>query len=276
MTAAWNVLKAWLVAAGTAAVSAGIGYLVGDFRLAWVFAFAGLLLALGTFWIADRALMGMLGAREVPEGEDQDLHAVVARLAGRAQVVKPRIFVIDKGPPLALSAGRGVWSSTVAVTSSLLALPSPAEREAVLAHELAHIRNRDILVQTPIVVFAAALLDLSRIGGFLERALLYVLGPVAAALEHLLLSPRREFAADRLAAGICESPHGLADALTRLEQAVELVEFEASPACEPLFTVNPFVEQGLAGMFVSHPPVAERVRRLRELDPGWRERLHAA
>jgi len=121
------------------------------------------------------------------------------------------------------------------------------------------------------VMFGAALLDLSRIGGFLERALLYILGPVAAALEHLLLSPKRELAADRVAAEICESPHGLADALVRLEQAVELVEFQASPATEPLFTVNPFPDEGLAGMFGSHPAVAERVRRLRKLDPGWRE-----
>jgi heat shock protein HtpX len=119
-------------------------------------------------------------------------------------------------------------------------------------------------------------LDLTRIGGFLERALLYVLGPLSAACEHILLSPKREFAADRLAAEICESPHGLADALIRLEQAVELVEFQASPACEPLFTVNPFEEEGLAAMFASHPPAGERVERLRGLDPGWRATIRAA
>ena len=225
--------------------------------------------------MADRALMGMLRAREVPEGEDPDLHAMVARLASRAQVVKPRLFVIDRGPPLGLAAGRGVWASTVAFTAGLLALP-PAEVEGVFAHELAHVRNRDIVIQTPVVLFSAALLDLSRIGGFLERALLYVLGPLAAACEHILLSPKREFAADRLAADVCESPHGLADALVRLEQAVELVEFQASPACEPLFTVNPLDEGGLSGMFVTHPPVATRVERLRALDPGWRDRARAA
>ena len=225
--------------------------------------------------MADRAIMGMLGAREVPEGEDPDLHAMVARLASRAQVVKPRLYVIERGPPLGLAAGRGVWSSTVAFTTGLLALP-PAEVEGVFAHELAHIRNRDIVIQTPVVLFSSALLDLSRIGGFLERALLYVLGPLAAACEHILLSPKREFAADRLAAEVCESPHGLADALVRLEQAVELVEFQASPACEPLFTVNPLDEEGLSGMFVTHPPVAERVERLRALDLGWRDRMRAA
>ncbi len=275
MTAAWNVIKAWLVTVTVAGLLGLLGYVIGEVRLASIFAIAGLLLCLSLYWAADRAIMGMLGARELPEGENPELHAVVARLAARAQVVKPRLYVIDRGPPLGLAAGRGVWSSTVAFTMGLLALP-PAEVEGVLAHELAHVRNRDVIIQTPVVLFAAALLELSRIGGFLERAMLYVLGPLAAACEHILLSPKREFSADRRAAEICESPHGLADALVRLEQAVELVEFHASPACEPLFTVNPFDEDGLPGMFAGHPPVAKRVERLRALDPGWRERMKAA
>src|SRR5207302_1137623 len=118
--------------------------------------------------------------------------------------------------------------------------------------------------------------ETSRLGGWFERALLFVLGPVAAAFAHLLLSPGREFAADRAAAEACESPHGLADALLRLEQAGDLVEFSASPATEPLYTVNPFAEGGLAAMFVTHPPLGERVRRLRDLDPEWRAKLRAA
>lgn len=274
--ALWNVLKACLLLSGLVSLFGLLGYVIGGFQLAWLFVFAGLLFGLGTYWLADRAVMGMLGAREVVEGKDPELHALVARLSVRAGVIKPRVLVIEKGPPLALATGRGVNFSSLALTSSLLALRAPAEIEGVIAHELAHIRNRDIVVQTPAVLLAAALVDSSRIGGWLERPLLFVLGPVAAALEHLLLSPKREFAADRIAAEICESPHGLADALVRLEQAVELVDFRASPATEPLFTVDPFEEDGLAGMFASHPSVAERVRRLRDLDPEWRERLHAA
>ena len=275
MTAALNVVKAWLVLGIVSGTLGALGYVLDGLRLASIFAFSGALLCLGTYWAADRVLMGMLDARELPEGESPELHTLVARLAARAQVVKPRLYLVERGPPLGLAAGRGVWSSTVALTAGLLALP-PAEVEGVLAHELAHVRNRDVVVQSPAVLVAAALLDLSRIGGLLERALLYALGPVAAAIEHILLSPKRELAADRLAAEICGTPHGLADALVRLEQAVELVEFEASPACEPLFTVNPFAEEGLPGMFAGHPPVAERVERLRALDPDWRERVRAA
>ena len=129
-------------------------------------------------------------------------------------------------------------------TGCVAACP-PAELEAVLAHEIAHVRLHDVQVQTAAAVAAAVLLETSRIGGWFERALLFVLGPIAAACVHLLVSPRREFSADRYAAKLCDSPHGLADALLRLEQAAELVEFEGSPASEPMFTINPFAEHGL-------------------------------
>ena len=142
----------------------------------------------------------------------------------------------------------------------------------MVAHELAHVRNRDIVVQTPVVMISAALIDASRLGGWLERALLYVFGPLAAALQHILLSPKREYAADRFAAEICDTPHGLADALLRLDQAAELVEFRASPAAEPLFTIDPIRGDRARDDVSSHPPVAERVRRLRELGPGQRKR----
>ena len=103
-----------------------------------------------------------------------------------------------------------------------------------------------------------------------------MLAPVAASVVQVLLSPKRELAADAFAARICATPHGLADALIRLEQAQELVRYEASAATEPLYTINPFETVGVAALFVTHPTVAERVRRLRELDPDWRERLRAA
>lgn len=263
----WNVLKAWLFLAVALAAFAALGYAIGGYRLAGIFGFAALLLGLSTYWMADRAVLGMLGARPLREAENPAIHSTVEALATRAGVVKPRIFVIEHGPPLAFVVGRTIASSTIAMTTSLTHLPAPAETKAVVAHELAHVRHRDIVVQTPLVMICAALIDASRLGGWLERALLYVLGPVAAALQHILLSPKREYAADRFAAEICGSPHGLADALLRLDQAAELVEFRASPAAEPLFTIDPFEETGLATMFRSHPPIAERVRRLRELDP---------
>jgi heat shock protein HtpX len=184
--------------------------------------------------------------------------------------------VIPDGHPRALAAGRGPRGSAIAVSRGLLAAAPPAELDGVLAHELAHVRNRDVLTQEAVVVLAASIVELARVGGFLQRALLFVLGPLAATPMHLLLSAKREFAADRMAAELCESPHGLADALLRLELSAELVEFRASPATEPLYTINPFDERGLAAMFATHPPTEERVRRLRDLDPEWRQKLRAA
>ena len=276
LRAARNLLKAWLLLAGVCTVLGLVGWGIGGYRVASLFVFWGLLGAAAVYWYLDRAALGMVGARELAIAEAPLLQSTVERLAVRAGVVKPRLYVFPDAHPRIASAGRGPRGSALAVSAGLISITSPAELEGVLAHELAHIRNRDVLVQTIAVVLAGALVESSRIGGWLERGLLFVLGPIAAALVHLLLSPSREYAADRAAAAICESPHGLADALLRMEQAGELVEFRGSPATEPLYTVNPFVEKGLAAMFVTHPPVEERIRRLRDLDPDWREKLRAA
>jgi heat shock protein HtpX len=270
-----NLLKAWLLLAGTCAVLGGIGWILGGYRLLSVFVFSGLLLGLAVYWTADRAVLGLLRARELPVGGSPGLHAIVEGLARRAHVPKPRLYVVDTPYPYAATV-RGARGPSIAVTTGLLAVLPPAELEGVMAHEVAHVRHRDATVQTTAVVIASTLVELSRIGGFLQRALLFVLGPVASAFVHALLSPKREFSADYQAARLCDSPHGLADALVRLEQASDAIEFEANPVTEPLYPVNPFAEEGLARLFVTHPPVPERVRRLRALDPGPGERLRAA
>jgi heat shock protein HtpX len=272
-----NVLKAWLLLAGFSLLLAFAGWRLGGYRLALLFLGSAVMLAGAVYWYADRIVMGMVGARELLQGEAPALHSSVERLSARAGVVKPKLYVLPDGYPRALSAGRGAGGgAALALSVGLMGVASPAELEGIVAHELAHLRHRDVLVQTVAVVIAAAIVEFSRIGGALQRALLFVLGPLAAAVVHLLLSPKREFEADRFAAALCDSPHGLADALVRLEQAMQLVSFEASPATEPLYTTDPFADEGLAALFASHPPVGERVRRLRELDPDWRERLRAA
>jgi heat shock protein HtpX len=275
LVSARNIFKSWLLVLVLAGLFALVGWALGGVRLFSIFLFCALLFAAGAYWTFDRVVLGMIGARELPLGEAPLLHSTVERLAARAGIAKPRLYLIPDGLPIAAATGRGMRSSAVAVSTGCVAACTPAELEGVLAHELAHVRLHDVQVQNAAAVAAAVLLEASRIGGFLERALLFVLGPVAAACVHLLLSPKREFAADRLAAKVCDSPHGLADALIRLEQAAELVAFEGSPATEPLFTINPFAERGLGALFVTHPPVAERVRRLRELDPAWRNRIHS-
>jgi heat shock protein HtpX len=271
-----NVLKCWALVAVVGVVLGAAGWKLGGYRVSILFAGAVVLLAAAIYAYADRIVMGMLGARELVQGEAPALHSTVERLASAAGVVKPKLYVLPDSYPRALSSGRGAGGgSGIAVSVGLMGVASPAELEGIVAHELAHIRHRDVLLQTVVVVLAMSVVELSRVGGALQRALLFVLAPLAASFVHLMLSPKREYAADRAAAELCSSPHGLADALLRLEQAMQLVPFEASPATEPLYTMNPFAEKGLGALFDSHPPIGERVKRLRELDPDWRARLAA-
>lgn len=267
-----NVLKAWLVVAALGLLFGFCGWKLGGFRVAGLFSGSVVLLAAAVYWYADRIVMGMVGARELLPGEAPALHASIDSLSLRAGVVRPKLYVLADSYPRALSAGRGAGGGAgLAVSVGLLGVASPAELEGIVAHELAHLRHRDVLVQTIAVIVAAVVVELARV----HRWLLFVLGPVAASLVHMLLSPKREYAADRFAAELCDSPHGLADALLRLEQAMELVGFEASPTTEPVYTTNPFAPEGIAALFDTHPPVGERVRRLRELDPDWRAKLAA-
>jgi heat shock protein HtpX len=274
--AARNVAKAFLLLGGFVALFAALGWWLGGFRLASLFFVLCLLMSATLHWYGPRIVLASLGARELTLAEGALLHTTVERLALRAGVARPRVYLLGDGHPRAFAVGRGVSASALALSQGLITALPPAELEGVIAHELAKIRHRDVVVQTPVVILAGWLVEASRIGGWLKRALLFVLAPVAASLVHALLSPRRIFAADLAAARICESPHALADALVRLEQAIELVDFRASPVTEPLYIVNPFEPEGLAAMFSTHPPIGERVQRLRELDPEWRSKLRAA
>lgn len=261
--AARNIVKAWLLVLLLGGLFAGVGWLLADLRGATLFAFCSLLAASAAYAVGDRALLGMLRARPFALAEDPLLRSTVDRLAAQLGLLAPKLQLMDDGFPRACVVGRGPRSATVAVSTGLLTALTPGELEAVLAHELAHVRTRDVLTQTYAVLLGTTLLELTRIGGFLSRFLLAVLAPIAAAFTHLLLSPKRELGADSIAAQLVD-PHDLADALIRLDRAAELVEFSASPATEPLWTVSPFDhEERVTRMFTTHPRVGDRAARLR-------------
>ena len=271
-----NLAKAALAVAVACALLGLIGWALRDVHLALICVFAGLLAAAGVYFAGERIIVGMVGARELLLAEAPVLHTLVEGLALRADIAKPRLYVIADGHPRALSAGRGPTGSAIVVSRALLLACPSAELEGVIAHEVAHIRTRDVVVQTAAVVVGSTLHDAARLGGFLERSLRFVTAPLAAAVVHALLSPQRELHADRLAAEWCDTPHGLADALIRLEQASALVGFQASPLTSPLWTIDPFPPVGPTALFGTHPPVGVRVAALRALDPGWRDRLRSA
>jgi heat shock protein HtpX len=262
LAAAVNVLKTWSIVGILTAVAGGIGWLLAETRGVTLFGFCSLLAALAVYAYGDRALLGMLGARPYALAEDPLLKSTVDRLAAGLGIVPPKLYLLDDLFPRSLALGRGPRSSTVAVSTGLLGSLPPDEVTAILAHELAHVKQRDVLPQTFAVLLAQMLIETSRLGGWFSRALLYILAPVGAAFVHLTLSPRRELNADRLAAVVTGAPVDLADALTRLDRASELVSFAASPVTGPLYPVDPFADSRLTRMYRTHPPLSERLAKL--------------
>ncbi len=275
LQAARNVAKAVVLLGLVVAAWTAFGYWLGGFRLASVFFVIVLLIVATIHWYGPRIVLASLGASEMPIGEAPLVSSLLDRLAEAGGQRRPKLYVMRDGYPRALVVGRSAGEAGIAVSHGLLGALSTAELEGVLGYGLAQIRHRDVVIQTPVVVLAVWLLEASRIGGFLQRALLYVLAPIASIMVHITLSEKRAFAADASAAALCGTPHGLADALLRLEEAMELVAFRASPATEPVYLVNPFGDDRLATMFRTHPPIGKRVERLRDLDSDWRERLRA-
>ena len=195
-----NLLKAWLLLIGFCAVVGGLFWWASGYRTASIAVFCVLLAGAALYWYLDRVAPGMVGARELAAAEAPLLRSTVERLAARVGVAKPRLYFLDDGHPRAFAAGRGPRGSSLTVSAGLLSAASPAELDGILTHELVHIANRDVLVQTTVVVLSGFLIEATRLAGWFQRAFLFVLGPVAASFTHLLLSPGREYAADRAAA----------------------------------------------------------------------------
>ena len=207
----------------------------------------------------------MLGARPFALAEDPRLRSTVDTVAAKLQIRPPALYLIDDGFPRLFAVGKGPGNSSLALSVGALRALREEELEAAIAHELAHVRRRDVLLQTSVVLFATTLVEASRVGGWFSRVLLYIFAPIASAFVNVLLAPGRELAADALAARTTGGAHDLADALLRLDRASELIDFAASPATEPLYPIDPFVDDGLARMFKTHPPLETRLLRLREL-----------
>jgi heat shock protein HtpX len=252
-----------------------------------------LIIALGmnfiSYWFSDKIALSMAGAHEVTEAEAPQLHATVARVATLAGLPKPRVYVVNNPSPNAFATGRSPSHAAVAVTTGILNILSWDELEGVLAHEMAHVRNRDTLTATVAATLATAIIYLARMGQFamlfggyggyggqrssrdnglggLGALLMIFLAPIAATLIQLAISRSREYSADSSGARITGNPLALADALERLERGVAVRPMNNVPATTaPLFIVNPLSPSTLSKLFSDHPPTPERVARLRKM-----------
>lgn len=230
-----------------------------------------------SYWFSDKMVLKMYRAKEVERSEAPELYDMVDKLRQNAGLPMPRVFVIPSDQPNAFATGRNPEHAAVAVTNGIVRLLSKQELEGVLAHELAHVKNRDILTGSIAAALATSITMLVRFGMFfggrdrdnlIGSLLMLILAPIAAMLIQMGISRAREFAADRDGARICGHPKSLASALQRLEHGAEAIPMDANPSTAHMFIVNPFagLKGGLRSLFATHPPTEERIRRLLELD----------
>jgi len=242
-----------------------------------------LVMNVGSYWFSDKIVLRMYRAIEV--GAGHPLYQTTHRLAQKAGLPMPKVYVIPEESPNAFATGRDPNHAAVAATEGIMRLLSPAELDGVIAHELAHVKHRDILISTVAATLAAAIMMLAQMARFaaffgggrsddregtnpLALLAMIILAPLAAALIQAAISRQREFAADRGGAQIVGSPMGLATALRRIDSAVKQIPMDANPATAHMFIMKPFSGRGLMGLFSSHPPTEERVKALMDLQRG--------
>ena len=233
----------------------------------------------GSYWFSDKIVLAMYRAKPVSEAEAPRLHAITDQLVARANLPKPKLYVLPQQAPNAFATGRNPRHAALAVTVGLLELMSDEEVEGVVAHELAHVRNRDTLISAIAATIAGAIAVLAsmarwaaifggfggrggRDGGILGLLLMSIVAPIAAVIVHMAISRSREYAADATGAQIAGNPYGLARALEKLGAYSRRVPMNASPATSHMFIVQPFSGQSMMKLFSTHPPIEERIRRL--------------
>jgi heat shock protein HtpX len=272
-----NQLKTILLLGVLSSLLVGMGGALGQTYLV-LFTGLALLMNVGAYFWSDKIVLRMYGARELSLREAPDLHGMVDELARRAEIPKPRIYLVPDSGANAFATGRNPEHGVVAVTSGILEVLSPRELRGVLAHEIAHIRNRDTLVSTiaagigtAVSYMANALAFSALLGGSSDDeeggsplggiAMMFV-APLLATLVQLGISRSREYMADETAARISGDPEALASALDKLHRDARVMPTHAQPASAGLFIVNPLSGEGLSSLFSTHPPAAERIRRL--------------
>ncbi len=264
-----NNLKTFFLLAILTVLLVLVGSYIGGVRGMVFFFVLALAFNIGTYWFSDKIVLKMYKAQPAPE--NSKLTQTVRRVSQMADLPMPKVYIIDSPHANAFATGRDPDHSAVAATSGILKLLDDNELEGVVAHELAHVKNRDILVGTIAAVIAGAITMISRLAWFMGSdeddnpyagIIIMILAPIAALLIQMAVSRSREYLADSSGAGYVHNPHGLASALRKLHQSAQKVGIRANPATAHLFIVNPLSAKGLANLFSTHPPVEERIARL--------------
>ena len=276
-----NYLRTAVLLAGLTALFMGVGYLIGGQGGMMIALLIAAALNLFSYWNADKLVLSMNGAQEVDERTAPELYAIVRDLAHNAGLPMPRVYLMDNPQPNAFATGRNPDHAAVAVTTGLLQMLTREEVAGVLAHELAHVKNRDTLTMTITATIAGAISMLAQFGmlfgghrdnnsgmGVIGSLLLVILAPIAAMIVQMAISRTREYAADRLGAEIVGQPEWLASALAKIEQAAHAVPNEVaerSPALAHLFIINPLSGARMDNLFSTHPATENRIAALVEL-----------
>ena len=277
-----NTLKTGFLLALLTVLFVLIGnYVGGQGGMVMAFAFAVLMNA-GAYWFSDKIVLRMYRAQEVTEADAPDLHSMVRRLATAASVPMPKVYIIPTDSPNAFATGRNPQHAAVAVTQGIMRILTSDELEGVLAHEMAHVKNRDILIGTIAATLAGAVMMLARFaqfaaifggggrdreegGGGLGLLAMAILAPIGAMLVQMAVSRSREYQADASGARFCGRPESLARALEKIAGASRRVPLQASAATAHMFILSPLSGQGMMSLFSTHPPVEKRVEKLRAM-----------
>jgi heat shock protein HtpX len=280
-----NTLKTTILLAALTGLLVVIGGWLGGQTGMLLFFGIAVVMNLGAYWFSGDIALRMAGAKEVAPEQAPELHQLVEELATYARLPKPRVAIIDTPSPNAFATGRDANHAVVAVTTGILGILSRDELAGVLAHELGHVRNHDILISSVAATIAGAITMLANalqwaliFGGIGGRSdddrnpfgdlLLILVAPIAATLIQLAISRSREYGADETGARIHGNPESLARALEKLEMATSVRPLPVDPAVAHLFIVNPLKGATFAGLFSTHPPLEERIRRLRAMQPA--------
>jgi heat shock protein HtpX len=281
-----NTLKTFLLMGALTVLLVLVGNILGG-QTGMVIAFGfAVLMNFGSYWFSDRIVLKMYRAKEVSPSEAPEFFRIAEELSGRAGIPTPKLYVIENDQPNAFATGRNPQRSAVAVTTGLLHLLSSSELRGVIAHELAHIKHRDILVGTVAATIAGAISMLANMaqwalifgggrsssddegGSPIAMLAMMIVAPIAALLIQMGISRSREFLADRGGAEMAGDPMALANALRKLQRKAEEIPMEANPATAHMFIVSPLHRGGLSKLFSTHPPMEERVERLEQMVYG--------